>query len=106
MKIVDLHITSVNVPFEATLRWACGVETGTTRGIIEVLSEHEPPLGIVTKNALVERDLDILVPMARENLVQVFVSINSLDNQLAAKLEPRASAPHRPGRARREAGRR
>jgi len=31
MKIIDLRITSVNVPFEATLRWACGVETGTTR---------------------------------------------------------------------------
>jgi glucarate dehydratase len=39
MKIVDLRITSVNVPFEATLRWACGVETGTTRGIIEVVTE-------------------------------------------------------------------
>ena len=39
MKIIDLHITSVNVPFEATLRWACGVETGTTRGIIEVVTE-------------------------------------------------------------------
>ncbi|HET6237487.1 MAG TPA: hypothetical protein VFE41_21390 [Acetobacteraceae bacterium] len=39
MKIVDLRIASVNVPFEATLRWACGVETGTTRGIIEVVTE-------------------------------------------------------------------
>jgi len=39
MKIVDLRITSVNVPFEATLRWAMGVETGTTRGIIEVTTE-------------------------------------------------------------------
>jgi DNA repair photolyase len=44
---------------------------------------------------LVERDLDLLAPMAREGLVQVFVSVNSLDNHLAAKLEPRASAPHR-----------
>ena len=49
---------------------------------------------MVTKNALVERDLDILVPMAREGLVQVFVSVNSLDHRLAARLEPRASAPH------------
>jgi glucarate dehydratase len=39
MKIVDISITSVNVPFEATLRWACGVETGTTRGIIEIVTE-------------------------------------------------------------------
>ena len=66
-----------------------------TRAALEVLAECHHPCTIVTKNALIERDLDILVPMARENLVQVFVSINSLDNQLAAKLEPRASAPHR-----------
>lgn len=54
-----------------------------------------PPCTIVTKNAMVERDLDILVPMAERNLVQVFILINSLDNKLASKLEPRASAPHR-----------
>ncbi|HEY0197846.1 MAG TPA: PA0069 family radical SAM protein [Rhodanobacter sp.] len=66
-----------------------------TRAALELLAECRHPCTIVTKNALVERDLDILVPMAREKLVQVFVSINSLDNQLAAKLEPRASAPHR-----------
>lgn len=66
-----------------------------TRAALEVLAECHHPCTIVTKNALVERDLDLLVPMARERLVQVFVSVNSLDNHLAAKLEPRASAPHR-----------
>ena len=66
-----------------------------TRAALEVLAECRHPCTIVTKNALVERDLDILAPMARERLVQVFVSVNSLDNHLAAKLEPRASAPHR-----------
>ena len=66
-----------------------------TRAALELLAECRHPCTIVTKNALVERDLDILLPMARANLVQVFISINSLDNQLAAKLEPRASAPHR-----------
>ena len=66
-----------------------------TRAALEVLAECHHPCTIVTKNAMVERDLDILAPMAREGLVQVFVSINSLDNHLAAKLEPRASAPHR-----------
>ena len=66
-----------------------------TRPALEVLAECRHPCTIVTKNALVERDLDILAPMARERLVQVFVSVNSLDNHLAAKLEPRASAPHR-----------
>jgi DNA repair photolyase len=66
-----------------------------TREIVEVLHDCRHPLTIVTKNALVERDLDLLAPMARENLVQVFVSIGILDNHLASTLEPRATAPHR-----------
>ena len=66
-----------------------------TRAALEVLIECHHPCTIVTKNALIERDLDLLVPMARERLVQVFISVNSLDNRLAAKLEPRATAPHR-----------
>lgn len=66
-----------------------------TRAALEVLAESHHPCTLVTKNALVERDLDLLAAMAREKLVQVFVSVNSLDNHLAAKLEPRASAPHR-----------
>lgn len=66
-----------------------------TRAVLEVLRDAGHPCTIVTKNALVERDLDLLVPMARARLVQVFVSCAQLDNRLAAKLEPRASAPHR-----------
>src|SRR5258706_5238615 len=46
-----------------------------TRQIIEVLAEHRHPLTIVTKNALIERDLDLLVPLARQNLVHAFVSV-------------------------------
>ena len=66
-----------------------------TRAVIEVLAECRHPLTIVSKNALVERDLDLLVPLAKQNLVYVFLSVTSLDNRLSAKLEPRASAPHR-----------
>lgn len=66
-----------------------------TRAVLQVLADCHHPCTLVTKNAMVERDLDLLVPMAREHLVQVFISVNSLDNRLAAKLEPRASAPHR-----------
>jgi DNA repair photolyase len=66
-----------------------------TRAALELLAQCHHPCTLVTKNALVERDLDLLGAMAREQLVQVFVSVNSLDNRLAAKLEPRASAPHR-----------
>src|SRR6266699_3825939 len=63
-----------------------------TRGILEVLWEFRNPVGIVTKGSLIERDLDVLEPMAREGLVQVFVSIGSLDGEIARTLEPRAAA--------------
>jgi DNA repair photolyase len=66
-----------------------------TRQIVEVLSECNHPLTIVTKSALVERDLDLLAPMAAKNLVKVFVSIDTLDHALARKMEPRAASPKR-----------
>src|SRR5712692_1972522 len=66
-----------------------------TRGILEVLAEFQHPVTLVTKSALIERDLDILAPMAQHNLVKVFVSIGSLDRALARKLEPRAASPQR-----------
>ncbi len=66
-----------------------------TRGIIELLAECRHPLTIVTKSALVERDLDLLAPMARDNLVRVYVSISTLDRTLARRLEPRAASPQR-----------
>lgn len=66
-----------------------------TRGIIELLSECDHPLTIVTKSALVERDLDLLAPMARRNLVRAYVSIGTLDRKLARRLEPRAASPQR-----------
>jgi DNA repair photolyase len=66
-----------------------------TRQILEVLAACEHPVTMVTKSALVERDLDILAPMAEKNLVKVFVSVASLDRALARKLEPRAASPQR-----------
>ncbi|MEK7361300.1 MAG: radical SAM protein, partial [Pseudomonadota bacterium] len=66
-----------------------------TRAILEVLSEFDHPLGIVTKSAMVERDLDLLAPMAKKGLVHVFVSIGTLDHELMRRLEPRTSAPAR-----------
>ncbi len=68
---------------------------GITRQILEVLAQHRHPLSIVTKSALIERDIDILVEMAKDNLVQVAISITTLDHDLARKLEPRATAPMR-----------
>src|SRR5258708_5463902 len=66
-----------------------------TRQILEVLAECEHPFTMVTKSALVERDLDLLAPMAKKNLGKVFVSIGSLNRRLARKLEPRAASPQR-----------
>jgi DNA repair photolyase len=66
-----------------------------TRQILEVLAGCEHPVTLVTKSALVERDLDLLAPMAQKNLVKVFVSIGTLDRALASKLEPRAATPQR-----------
>ncbi|MFT4257323.1 MAG: PA0069 family radical SAM protein [Pseudoxanthomonas sp.] len=65
-----------------------------TRRVIEVLAETRHPFSLITKNALVERDIDLLAPMASLNLVHVYLSVTTLDNRLSAKLEPRASAPH------------
>ncbi len=65
------------------------------RQILEVLAECEHPLTIVTKSALIERDLDLLVPMARKRLVHAFISITTLDRSLARRLEPRAATPAR-----------
>lgn len=64
-----------------------------TRQILEVLSEFNHPVGIVTKSALVLRDLDILEDMAKRNLVKVAVSVTTLDPKLARAMEPRAATP-------------
>jgi DNA repair photolyase len=64
-----------------------------TRRILEVLSEFNHPVGIVTKSALVTRDIDILAPMAKKGLVKVALSITTLDHKLSRTMEPRASTP-------------
>lgn len=66
-----------------------------TRAIIELLHECRHPLTIVTKSALVERDIDLLAPMAADNLVEVYLSVTTLDHELARRMEPRATAPRR-----------
>ena len=66
-----------------------------TRRILEVLAECGHPVGIVTKSALIERDIDILAAMARKQLVNVYISVNNLDHELARRLEPRCPAPAR-----------
>jgi DNA repair photolyase len=65
------------------------------RGILEVLERASHPVGIVTKSALVTRDIDILSRMAKRNLAKVAISVTSLDPKLARSMEPRASTPMR-----------
>ena len=66
-----------------------------TRQILKVLARYKHPVAITTKNALVTRDIDILGPMAAENLACVAVSVTTLDRKLARAMEPRASTPER-----------
>lgn len=64
-----------------------------TRAILEVLARANHPVGIVTKSALVLRDLDLLAPMAEKGLVKVAISVTTLDRRLARLMEPRAATP-------------
>jgi DNA repair photolyase len=66
-----------------------------TRGCLEVLARCRHPVSFVTKSSLVERDLDLLGPMAHEAGVSAMVTVTTLDPQLARLLEPRAPAPWR-----------
>jgi DNA repair photolyase len=64
-----------------------------TRAVIEVLAEFRHPFGIVTKSAMVLRDIDLLKPLAELGLVKVAISVTTLDPKLARSMEPRASTP-------------
>lgn len=73
-----------------------------TRGILEVCAELRHPIFIITKNALVTRDIDVLVRLARYQCIGVHVSVTTLDTELAGKMEPRAARPSARLRAIRE----
>ena len=79
-------VTDCYQPVERRLR--------LTRRCLEVLAEFRNPVGIVTKNHLVTRDTDLLGDLASHQAAVVFISLTTLDSDLAAKLEPRASLPH------------
>ena len=66
-----------------------------TRSLLEVFRDFCHPVGIVTKSSLIERDMDLLEPMARQRLAEVFISVTTRDAEIARQLEPRAAAPFR-----------
>lgn len=80
-------VTDVYQPIEKPWR--------LTRGILELLDACSHPVAVITKNALIERDIDVLASMAKRRLVMVYLSITTLDASMARQLEPRASAPWR-----------
>ena len=80
-------VTDAYQPVERELR--------ITRSVLEVFSQSHHPVSIITKGSGVERDIDLLAPMAARGLAMVEVTITTLDARLARQLEPRAAAPHR-----------
>ncbi len=85
-----LSISGVTDPYQPAER-----KFRLTRRLLEVLLDFRNPVGIVTKNHLVTRDIDILAGLASFNAAVVFVSINSLDPGLTAVMEPRTARPAR-----------
>src|SRR4029077_19960812 len=65
------------------------------RSVIELLSECAHPFSLVSKSSGVERDLDLIAPMAAKRLAAVYISVTSLDAGLSRILEPRAASPQR-----------
>jgi DNA repair photolyase len=68
---------------------------GITRSVIEVLAEFKHPFSVITKSSGIERDIDLIAPMAAERMAAAYVSITTLDDRLARILEPRAARPER-----------
>lgn len=89
-KVSPIALGAVTDPYQPIER-----DYKLTRQILEVLSKAQHPFTIVTKSALVLRDVDLLQPLAAKGLCKVALSITSLDANLSRRMEPRASAPHR-----------
>ena len=66
-----------------------------TRQVLEVLHATRNPFGLITKSSLIERDLDLLAPLAERNLARASITLTTLDHTLSRKLEPRAASPAR-----------
>jgi len=77
----------------------CERERGITREILQVLGECNHPYGLITKSALIERDIDLIAPMAQKGLATAAITLTTLDGEIARTLEPRAAAPARRLRA-------
>jgi DNA repair photolyase len=86
----SLNIGSVTDAYQPAER-----KLGITRSVIEVLVEHQHAFSIITKSSLVERDIDLIAPMAAEHRAAVYLSVTTLDAAVARIMEPRAASPAR-----------
>jgi DNA repair photolyase len=77
----------------------CERERRITREVLEVLGECRHPYGLITKSALIERDIDLIAPMAEQGLACAAITLTTLDGEISRTLEPRAAAPSRRLRA-------
>ena len=68
-------------------------EYRVTRSILEVLAKHRHPFSIITKSAMIERDIGVMAPLARDGLVHAAISVTTLSNDLKRALEPRTASP-------------
>ena len=101
----DLLLSELSKPGYVVRSIALGMNTDAyqpiereqrlTRQLLEILAAHDHPVSLLTKSALIQRDIDILAPMAAKGLTRVGVSITTLDRQLSRKMEPRAATPER-----------
>lgn len=73
----------------------CERERRITREVLEVLKECQHPYGLITKSSLIERDIDLIAPMAEKGLACAAITLTTLDGEIARTLEPRAAAPSR-----------
>lgn len=85
-----IHIGGNTDPYQPQER-----RLGVTGQVIEVLARFNHPFSVITKSALILRDLDVLASMSKKNLVRVAISITTLDRQLARSMEPRAATPEK-----------
>lgn len=102
---VELLIREISKPGYVVRTIALGMNTDAyqpverqerlTRQLLEVLSATNHPVSLLTKSALIQRDIDLIAPMAGKGIARVGVSITTLDRQLARKMEPRAATPQR-----------
>lgn len=87
-KPVHLSLSGITDPYQPIEK-----KLRVTRGCLEVLAECRHPVVLITKNHLITRDIDLLSELARHHATAVYISLTTMDADLAHKLEPRASAP-------------